>query len=228
MAYFPFFIDISGRRCVIVGGGRIALRKAEKLLAYGADITVVATVICDEIRALGTALRERRFEDSDLDGAFMAVAAADDSQLDRHIYELCTRRGILVNSVDDIKNCGFIFPSLVKKGNVTLGISTSGTAPGFAKHLRRMIEKLLDERTVKAAELLAGIRPRMKSELPDEAMRIKAADELIGLCMQRDELPCEEEINKLFERIISDENKNRDTGQPSGTRADRTGQEQDS
>ena len=228
MAYFPFFIDISGRRCIIIGGGRVALRKAEKLLSYGADITVIAPVICGEIRALGVGLREREFKYSDLDGAFTVIAATNDSALNSRIYKLCTERGILVNSVDDADNCGFIFPSLVRKENITVGISTSGTAPAFAKYLRRRIEELLGERTVDTAELIAAVRPRMKSELSCEAMRIKFADELTERCMQGDELPGEDEINKLFERIISDEDKNRHTGEPSGSRADRTGQEQDS
>ena len=110
MGYFPFFTDISGRRCVVIGGGRVALRKIQKLVPFGPDITVVAPRISDDIIPLVSNAVRREFEESDLDGAFMAIAAADDRALDKRIFELCTRRGVLVNSVDDIEHCGFVFP----------------------------------------------------------------------------------------------------------------------
>ena len=142
MGYFPFFIDIKDRPCLIVGGGRVALRKAEKLLPYGPRITVVAHEICDEIEAMGVTTVRRALRESDLNGSFMCIAAAGDKALDRRIYELCTRLGILVNCVDDIESCGFVFPSLVKRDDISIGISTSGSAPAFAKYLRRKAEEL--------------------------------------------------------------------------------------
>ena len=108
MAFFPFFIDIADKKILIAGGGNVALRKAQKLLQYGADITVTAPEICAELERLdGVTLIRRGFTDSDADGAFAVIAATDDRALNSHIYELCTRRNILVNTVDDPENCGF-------------------------------------------------------------------------------------------------------------------------
>lgn len=213
MGYFPFFIDIKGRRCVVVGGGRVALRKIQKLIPYGPEITVVAPEILDEILPLAADTFRREFEESDLDGAFMAIAAASDPALDRRIYELCTHRGILINSVDDIESCGFVFPALVTRGDISIGISTSGTAPAFAKHLRREIEALLDERTLAAAELCARVRPMLKSYFDTEGLRAAAAEELIRLCYEGGSLPSDEAVRRLFERIRQDEDQDRNTRQ---------------
>ena len=93
MAFFPFFIDIADKKILIAGGGNVALRKAQKLLQYGADITVTAPEICAELERLdGVTLIRRGFTDSDADGAFAVIAATDDRALNSHIYELCTRR----------------------------------------------------------------------------------------------------------------------------------------
>ena len=213
MGYFPFFIDISGRRCVVIGGGRVALRKIQKLAPYGPDITVVAPEIAEEIIPLVTKAVRREFEESDLDGAFMAIAAANDRALDRRIYELCTRRGMLINSVDDIESCGFVFPALVTRGNISIGISTSGTAPAFAKHLRREIEALLDDRTLAAAELSARVRPMLKKYFDTERLRARAADELLRLCSEGGGLLSDEAVRELFERIKRDEDQDRNTRQ---------------
>ncbi len=213
MGYFPFFTDISGRRCVVIGGGRVALRKIQKLVPFGPDITVVAPRISDDIIPLVSNAVRREFEESDLDGAFMAIAAADDRALDKRIFELCTRRGVLVNSVDDIEHCGFVFPSLVKKGDICIGISTSGTAPAFAKYLRRKTEEMLDDRTIAAAELSARARPMLKEYFDTEKLRAAAADELLRLCFEGECLPSDEAVRELFERIKRDEDQDRNTRQ---------------
>ncbi|MBR1422801.1 MAG: bifunctional precorrin-2 dehydrogenase/sirohydrochlorin ferrochelatase [Ruminococcus sp.] len=201
MGYFPFFIDIKDKSCLIVGGGRVALRKAQKLLPYEPRITVVASEICDEISILGVSMVKRAFRADDLDGRFMCIAATEDSSVNHRIFKLCTDRGILVNSVDDIENCGFVFPSLVKRGDISIGISTSGSAPAFAKHLRSKTESLLDEHTLEIAELIKSVRPRLKAELDSEPQRARAADELIKLCISSGSLPNEDSISVLLERI---------------------------
>ena len=211
MAFFPFFIDIADKKILIVGGGNVALRKAQKLLQYGADITVTAPEICAELERLdGVTLIRRGFTDSDADGAFAVIAATDDRALNSHIYELCTRRNILVNTVDDPENCGFYFPALVREGNVTIGISTGGTAPAFAKFVREKVEDELDSFTLGIGEILAGYRPRIKEMFVTEKQRAEAADAIIDLCLLDDVLPDDSDINDLLERIkTAHENKDR-------------------
>ncbi len=211
MAFFPFFIDIADKKILIAGGGNVALRKAQKLLQYGADITVTAPEICAELERLdGVTLIRRGFTDSDADGAFAVIAATDDRALNSHIYELCTRRNILVNTVDDPENCGFYFPALVREGNVTIGISTGGTAPAFAKFVREKVEDELDSFTLGIGEILAGYRPRIKEMFVTEKQRAEAADAIIDLCLLDDVLPDDSDINDLLERIkTAHENKDR-------------------
>ena len=202
MAFFPFFIDIADKKILIAGGGNVALRKAQKLLQYGADITVTAPEICAELERLdGVTLIRRGFTDSDADGAFAVIAATDDRALNSHIYELCTRRNILVNTVDDPENCGFYFPALVRKNNVTVGISTGGSSPIFARYLREKTEEMLDEKTLAAGDILAKCRPLIKQRFPTEEQRKNAAEAVLEYCTGSGKIPSDSEINELLERL---------------------------
>ncbi|MBQ9484208.1 MAG: bifunctional precorrin-2 dehydrogenase/sirohydrochlorin ferrochelatase, partial [Ruminiclostridium sp.] len=185
MAYFPFFIDIENKKILIVGGGNVALRKAEKLVQFGADIVVVAPEICAELERLdGVKLIRRRFENNDICTAFAVIAATNDKQLNARIYALCNDLGILVNTVDDPENCGFYFPALVRKNNVTVGISTGGTSPIFARYLREKTEELLDEKTLAAGDILADCRPLIKQRFDTEQKRRTAAEAVLRYCTE--------------------------------------------
>ena len=202
MAYFPFFIDIADRKILIAGGGNVALRKAQKLLQYGADITVTAPEICAELERLdGVTLIRRGFTDSDADGVFAVIAATDDRALNSHIYELCTRRNILVNTVDDPENCGFYFPALVRRNNVTVGISTGGTSPVFARYLREKTEELLDAKTLAAGDILTKYRPLIKQRFSTEEQRKNAAEAVLERCTESGDIPTDNEINELLEKL---------------------------
>lgn len=202
MAFFPFFIDLAGKKILIIGGGRVALRKAEKLLPFGADITAVSPVFCEGFPAPGiVSLYCREFRDSDIDGAFAVIAATDDKALNSHIYELCTQRNILVNTVDDPENCGFYFPAMVQSGNVTCGISTGGESPIFARYAKEKVAGALDGKTLAAGEILARYRPMIKRRFDTEEKRKSAAEKLLGRCTDGRELPADEEINKLLESL---------------------------
>ena len=204
MGYFPFFIDIKDKKCLIVGGGRVALRKARKLSAYEPAVTVVAPNICPELEGLGVKAVRRPFRGSDLDGVFLCVAASDDRQLNHHVSRLCTERGILINCVDDLQYCGFIFPSLILRGDISVGISSSGSAPSFSKYLRERVEMLLDERTLSAEKFIKKARRRILTELDSESGRAKAAEQILGLYFSSETPPDEQTISDIIERIKHD------------------------
>lgn len=133
MGYFPFFMELEGREGLVVGGGPVALRKIRKILPYGPRLTVAAPEIRPEIEALpGLALLRRAFEPAMLEGKFFVIAASDSREANRDIAALCRERGILVNVVDSKDQCTFLFPALVKRGDLTLGISTAGASPSAA------------------------------------------------------------------------------------------------
>ena len=184
MGYFPFYIDIENKKCVVVGGGTVALRKVEKLLPFNPDITVIAPKICDEILTLTEVkICQRKFEDSDIDNAFMVISATDDEKLNAYIFKLCNEKNILVNTVDDKQKCGFIFPALVKKKNITVGISTSGKSPLYARFIRENIESSVDDDCDEIVEILSRYRSLIKSKIHSEEKRKTAFKKILKICL---------------------------------------------
>lgn len=201
MAYFPFYIDIKDKKILVVGGGKVALRKVEKLLQFEPEITVIAPFICDEIRKLGVSIIERKFIDNDLDNIFCAISATDDEVVNGHIFKLCSEKNILVNTVDDKDKCGFIFPALVNKNGITAGITSSGKSPIYAKYIRERLENLLDDDNADITETLFKYRKRIKSEIRNEADRKIVFERLLALCLSRDEID-----NNLVSKLIEEAN----------------------
>ncbi|MCR4890003.1 MAG: bifunctional precorrin-2 dehydrogenase/sirohydrochlorin ferrochelatase [Ruminococcus sp.] len=209
MAYFPFFIDIEGKSILIVGGGNIALRKTEKILKFGAGIKVIAPEFCDGLRAIeNVTLIQRKFNDNDIENTFAVISATNDRVLNERIYKLCTEKNILVNTVDDIDKCEFIFPSLICRNNVTLGISTNGSAPAFSKYLRKQIEPIIDK-NIGVLNILAESRAWIHKMFHTDEERAEAASELIK-CISGYDFADDSDIIDLLERIkTSYDNKNR-------------------
>lgn len=191
MGWFPFFIQLEGTRGLLVGGGRVALRKAEKLLPFGAQLTVVAPCICPPLAALpGLTLCRRAFADSDLSPApDFVIAATGDRALDRRIAALCRTRRILVNVVDDPAACGFYFPALVQRGRLCIGISTGGASPTAAAWLRQKIEALLPPGFDGILDRLAARREAVKAEGGSEAKRAERLQQAFALELAAAEAP---------------------------------------
>ena len=191
MGWFPFFIQLEGARGLLVGGGRVALRKAEKLLPFGAQLTVVAPCICPPLAALpGLTLCRRAFADSDLSPApDFVIAATGDRALDRRIAALCRARRILVNVVDDPAACGFYFPALVQRGRLCIGISTGGASPTAAAWLRQKIEALLPPGFDGILDRLAARREAVKAEGGSEAKHAERLQQAFALELAAAEAP---------------------------------------
>lgn len=202
MGYFPFYIDIENKNCVVVGGGIVALRKIEKLLPFNPVITVIAPEICDEIKKLTEIkIYRRNFIDDDIENAFMVISATDNKELNIHIFELCKAKNIFINTVDDKEKCGFLFPALVKKNNVTLGISTSGKSPLYARFLREMIEKSLDDNCDETIEILSKYRLLVKSNIKSEQSRKTAFERILKICLNDRKNVSEEQILRIIEDL---------------------------
>lgn len=162
MAYFPFFVDLTGLDGLIVGGGAVALRKARTLLPYGPRLRVAAPEICPAFLELeGVELLRRPFEEADLEGCAFAVAATDDQALNRRVAALCGRRRIPVNVVDDREASGFLFPALLRRGELSVGVSTGGASPAAAALIRDRFARALPERTGEILAFLARARRSM-------------------------------------------------------------------
>lgn len=149
MSLLPIFLKLDGRPGLIVGGGNVALEKLHTLLPTGLRIRVIAPDAKLEIRELAAEERiewlGREFHPADLEGSFVVIAATDNPEVNATVYRESTRRGILVNSVDDPPHCDFYFGSIVRRGDLQVAISTAGESPAVAQQLRREIDALLPE-----------------------------------------------------------------------------------
>lgn len=184
MAYFPFYIDIEKKDILVVGGGAVALRKVEKLLPFNPVITVVSPEICNEIVKLGVKTVKRVFADSDLDGMFCVISATNNSQVNEHIYRLCSVKNIPVNTVDDKERCTFIFPALVKENGITAGITTSGKSPVYAKYVKEQLIHLLENINADTVEVLWKYRAAIKASINNEEERKEIFTRLLNMCVE--------------------------------------------
>lgn len=160
MKCFPFMKDISGKICLLVGGGEVALRKAEKLRSFGTQIVVCAHEIRGDLRALAKKCH-REYDASLLAGSDFAIAATDDEALNARVAADCRTRGIPVNCVDKKELCDFYFPALITAGDVTIGISTGGASPALAAALRAWLEQKLPENLAEIARRAEALRGTM-------------------------------------------------------------------
>lgn len=147
--YFPLFVDLSETDVLVVGAGRIALRRVKTLLDFAGRVTVVAPAVCDELEALaaagGVALRRRAFEERDLEGAGLVLAATNDAALNARIARLARTRGIPVNVGSDKSLCDFYFPGVARRGSVVVGVTASGTDHAASRRVTQAVRRLLEE-----------------------------------------------------------------------------------
>ena len=184
MGYFPFFVQIQDMPGLIVGGGGVALRKAEKLLPYGPRLTVVAPEICPELARLpGLTLVRRPFRLEDGEGMGFVIAASGDAALNHQVARLCRERGVPVNVVDDKQACSFLFPTLVKRGELSVGISTGGSSPTAAIWLKEQIAALLPQGLEDILTWLEEQRPILKARCSEERDRARGFSALFAACL---------------------------------------------
>ncbi|MGI8428429.1 MAG: precorrin-2 dehydrogenase/sirohydrochlorin ferrochelatase family protein [Solirubrobacteraceae bacterium] len=169
----PFYIAclrLTGRHCLVVGGGKVGLEKVEGLLACDGDVTLVAPQAHPELLQLaleGSIRWERReYLAQDLDGCLIAIAATSDTDVNIRVYEDAERRAMLVNVVDVPPLCNFILPAIVRTGPLAIAISTSGASPALAKRMKRQIAEEYGEPYARLAELLNDARGWAKATLP--------------------------------------------------------------
>lgn len=141
--YYPAYLNIAGRRAVVIGGGAVAERKAVQLLASGADVTLVSPDATPELERIASEERlrwvRRAYVAGDLAGAWLAVAATDDPEVQRSVHAEAEREKTLLNVVDVAELCGFIAPSIVQRGPVTIAVSTGGASPALARKIRELM-----------------------------------------------------------------------------------------
>ena len=174
--YSSFFINLRGKKCLVVGGGKIAARKIVSLLESEADVTCIAKeVLAGEISALCNdnkiklAVREISLED--LNDVFVIIAATNDRCVNKKIYDYVKNKNILINSVDDTANSNFIFPAVLDRGVLKVAVSTTGHFPMLAGEIRNLIGSVLGEPIGQIVETLSVIRKKSYEKISDEKER---------------------------------------------------------
>lgn len=172
MSGFPLLVLLDGRRCVVVGGGRVAERKVAALVEAGARVRVVSPVLTAELEGEAEAGRievcRRPYRAGDAEGAILVIAATDDPEVNRQVWEEAEQRGQLINAVDDPPHCNVFVPAVVRRGPLTLAISTGGGAPALAARIRRKLEEEFPPAWGELIDLLAGMRDAVKERYPDD------------------------------------------------------------
>jgi len=167
MRYFPVFLDLKNRKCVVVGGGRVAERKIQNLRKAGAAVTVVSPRLTPALERLketkGIEHLRRAYKTGDLKTAFLAVAATDHRPTNEKVFREASARRIPVNAVDDPVHCTFIVPAVISRGDILIAISTGGRSPALAKALRKKLEREVGGEYSSLLKLIGAVR---KSILP--------------------------------------------------------------
>lgn len=169
-AYYPLFADVTGRRCLVIGGGIIAQRKVTTLLRYGAEVTVISPTVTARLAGYVRRRRirhlARRFRPTDLRATWVVCAATDDQGINERVFRAATARRIFTNVVDQKPLCSFITPAIFTRGPLTIAVSTGGASPTLAKKLRHDLERTIGAEYVPMLRLLAGLRGIAKRRLP--------------------------------------------------------------
>ncbi len=194
MSYYPIFLDLTRKKALVVGGGLVAQRKVETLLKYGALISLVSLELTGRLQEMAAEKTIQylghEFREAHLEGMFLVIAATDDPALNHRVSLQAQKRGLLINAVDQPEDCNFIVPSILRRGNLQVAISTSGKSPALARKIRKDMELQFGEEYEKLLNLMGIVRKEILSRgMSQEAnkrifMEIIASDILEALARE--------------------------------------------
>ncbi len=177
--YTICLIGLDSRQTVVIGGGYIAARKVEGLLAAGAQIKIISPLLTPELQFIADEgdiiFLPRPYQDGDLEDAFLVIAATDDPAVNQSVWMEAERRGCLINVVDDPQHSNFTLPAVVRRGEMNIAISTGGNSPALARRLRERIEKLIGPEYDVLSKLLGELRPELLANFSEGEARLRAA-----------------------------------------------------
>jgi precorrin-2 dehydrogenase/sirohydrochlorin ferrochelatase len=173
--YYPIYLNLENKRCLVVGGGEVAERKVLTLLEYAARVVVISPQLTPKLRELADEQQiswlERPYQEGDAQEAFLLVGATDDLKLHRQLKTEAEKYNLLVNIVDVPEYCNFIVPSIVKRGDLCISISTGGKSPALAKKIRRQLEQQFGPEYAEFLELMGNWRQDVLQKVPDIKQR---------------------------------------------------------
>jgi precorrin-2 dehydrogenase/sirohydrochlorin ferrochelatase len=183
MRYYPVYLDLRKRPCLIIGGGRVAERKACSLLEAGADVTIVSPSLTPKLQELSSSgmigHRAVAFTESDLSGACLVIAATDSPGVNSRVAQLCRKMNVLVNVVSPPEESTFIVPSVVDRGELLIAVTTCGSSPALSKRIRQDLEGRYGPEYELFLRKMALIRNRLLEDMPDEPARRSLFQKLV-------------------------------------------------
>lgn len=192
MAYFPLYMDIGDKNCIVIGGGRVAESKIRKLLEFGGRVTVIAPEVTGQIAEWEKegmiCIKQREFLADDIADAAVVIAAADRQEVHESAAALCAEKKIPINVVDDKELCTFFFPAIVKRGDVVVSISTGGKSPALAAKIRRELETCIPDSYGTAAEIMGRYRDDVMEHLEDSRIRKQIFEEMLEEVLARGDM----------------------------------------
>jgi precorrin-2 dehydrogenase/sirohydrochlorin ferrochelatase len=209
MHYYPIHLDIRNKNCLVVGGGGVGTRKVMTLLQCGANVTVVSPEISDRLQELAESarltLKPRPYRTEDIEGVFLVIGASDDETLNRRISSDAERRNTLCNIADRPEKCNFILPSIVRRDDLVITISTSGRSPALAKKLRKQLERRFGPEYGDFLKLMGAIRSKLLSQAHEPEVHKPLFEQLIDshliALIQEGKT---QDINALLAKILGD------------------------
>jgi precorrin-2 dehydrogenase/sirohydrochlorin ferrochelatase len=184
-SYYPIFIDLHGRRCIVVGAGRVAVRKVRSLIEAGARVEVVSPEADAQIRAWADegkiTWHEKKFQPRDLDGFFLVFGATGERKTNRRIYRAAEQRGLMVNIVDDPELCNLYLPAVVQRGGFQIAISTGGASPLLARRVREELEKRFGPAFGELVAEMADLRNWLHKKVSDADKRRAFWEDFVDL-----------------------------------------------
>lgn len=169
--YYPIYVQLNGQPCVVIGGGKLAEGKVDGLLAGNAKVKIIASVLTPHLHDLVQQNQieyiAREYQQGDLTGAFMVICATDKAEINQQVWEEANVNRQLVNVVDDIPHCNFIAPAILRKGALTIAISTAGHAPALAVRLKERLNREIGPEYERFLELAGKLREPLARHIPD-------------------------------------------------------------
>jgi precorrin-2 dehydrogenase / sirohydrochlorin ferrochelatase len=204
--YYPVYIQLRDQPCTVIGGGKIAEGKVEGLLAVQARVTVIAPELTPHLQQLAEQKQvtyiSRKYQPGDLTGAFMVICATDQAEINHQVWQEATTNHQLVNVVDDTPRCNFIAPSILRKGDLTIAISTSGKAPALAVRLKERFQREIGPEYERFLELAGELREPLAKHIPDfetrKALWYELVDsDILSVLAEGDEVKAREIISQV-------------------------------
>jgi siroheme synthase-like protein len=212
--FFPIYLNLSGKRVIVIGGGEVAERKVTSLSGTDAAITVISPTLTPQLLTLSESnvinWQKRGYIPGDCSGATLVFSATDDPNITHQVWQEATQAGILVNTADQPSLCDFIMPAVVRRGELAVAISTGGASPALAATLREQLSEVLGPEYEELLEMLSQARPEIQQRFQDErdrkALHYRILESnLIGLLKRQDRKGAERVLREIIEDFACQE-----------------------